>query len=216
MTTGNRTVISDDTDHLWKETGIYHLLSISGLHMTIIAGIIFVFIRTSLLLIPNIALKYNIKKIAAFMAILAAYFYVLISGESVPAMRAFITVSVMLCAVLLDRQVISIRNAIIAYYIILIINPAQLFHIGFCLSFAAVMGITFAAEIISSLRTYKYKTHYEPLSFSEKILPLWVLTSVHPILDYPYHFMHLENWFLFLLQPIFLLCLWSALLLCLS
>ena len=170
MTTGNRTLITDETDMLWKDTGIYHLLSISGLHMTIIAGLIFVSIRSLLLVIPKIALKYNIKKIAAFCAIFAAYFYMLISGESVPAMRAFITVSVMLSAVLLDRQVISIRNAVIAFYIILLMNPAQLFHIGFCLSFAAVLGIIFAADIISSVRQHKYKTHYEPFSFSEKIM----------------------------------------------
>lgn len=148
MITGARTEINSDLDKIWKESGIYHIISISGLHMSIIAGLMFFIGRNIIFLCPPIARHYDGKKIAAVFAILCALFYTLLSGQSVPAVRSFITISMMLGAVLVDRQALSLRNGLFAYMLILIINPSQLYYISFCLSFAAVLGILYVVDIL--------------------------------------------------------------------
>lgn len=169
MVTGNRSELSEETDTLWKKTGIFHLLSISGLHMTVIAGLVFFVCRRMILLLPAISEYYDTKKIAAFFAIIISFFYMILSGGSVPALRAFITVSVVLCAILLERKVISIRNAIIAYCLILCLNPAQIFNIGFLLSFAAVIGILLAVTIIQEFTHKSADEDVVDTSFLQKI-----------------------------------------------
>ena len=148
MITGARTEINSELDKIWKESGIYHIISISGLHMSVIAGLMFFIGRKIVFLCPPIARHYDTKKIAAVFAILCALFYTLLSGQSVPAVRSFITISIMLGAVLVDRQALSLRNGLFAYMLILIINPSQLYYISFCLSFAAVLGILCVVDIL--------------------------------------------------------------------
>ncbi|MEM6603612.1 MAG: ComEC/Rec2 family competence protein [Pseudomonadota bacterium] len=152
MTTGNRLDLDEQTHKIWKEAGIFHLLSISGLHMTVIAGLAFFVCQRLLFICPPLVRTYDTKKISAFVSILISAFYVLLSGGSIPALRAFIMVTVVLCAIFMDRKLITVRNAIIAYIILLMLNPAELFHVGFGLSFAAVIGIIFATEIIREFR----------------------------------------------------------------
>lgn len=158
MVTGSRFNIPNNIQEAWKQSGIYHLLSISGLHMTIIAGMFFLVIRYLLLLIPKLAHGGKVKKIAAFCVIPMAYGYVLLSGGAVPVMRAYIMVCVGLIAILCDQRVITLRSACIAFCCVLIINPVDIFNIGFALSFAAVFGIIIAVNLLQHLKQ-KLKTY---------------------------------------------------------
>ena len=123
MITGDRSSIPPHINDTWKEAGIYHLLSISGLHMTVIAGLMFFLFRRMVFLCPPLVRHYDTKKIAAVASIICAGFYTLISGGAVPVIRSFITVSVMMCAILYDRQVLSIRTTSVAYLVILVFSP---------------------------------------------------------------------------------------------
>lgn len=152
MITGARFNMPNTIEQAWKASGIYHLLSISGLHMTIVAGICFFVIRRLLLCIPALAHGAYIKKITAFCVIPLAYGYVLLSGSNVPVMRAYIMVCVGLVALLCNQRMITLRSACVAFCLVLLINPVDIFNIGFALSFAAVFGIIIATHLIDNLK----------------------------------------------------------------
>lgn len=91
-------------------SGIGHVLSISGYHMAVVAGVIFFMIRALLALIPGLADRAPIKKWAALGALFATAFYLLLSGNQVATQRSFIMIAVVLCGVLLDRPTLTMRT----------------------------------------------------------------------------------------------------------
>jgi len=84
-------------------SGIGHVLSISGYHMAVVAGMIFFLFRAGLALIPGLADRAPIKKWAAFAALLVTAFYLILSGNQVATQRSFIMIAVVLIGVLADR-----------------------------------------------------------------------------------------------------------------
>lgn len=141
LTVGEQGSVSEDDTDAMRASGLYHILSISGLHLALAAGIVFYVVRLLLALIPNAALKLPIKKIAAVAALIAAFFYLLVAGWPVPAQRSFIMVAVVLVAVLLDRKGISMTTLAWAATFILLCLPDTLMGASFQLSFAATAAI---------------------------------------------------------------------------
>ena len=119
LITGERGGISEATNQAFRDFGLFHILSISGLHMVIMAGAVFLCIRLALAAIPAIALRYPIKKWAAAGAMLGALGYLLISGAAFATVRSYIMISIMFLAVLLDRPAIALRNVALAALAIL-------------------------------------------------------------------------------------------------
>jgi competence protein ComEC len=122
-------------------SGLAHLLAISGLHMSLVAGGIFWFVRALLALSPAIALRVSIKQIAAACGLAAAGWYLLISGQSIATQRAFIMLAVMFCAVLLGRSAISLRNLSLAALVVVALSPHAVSTASFQMSFLAVAGL---------------------------------------------------------------------------
>lgn len=145
---GERGGISDETNDAYRDSGILHILSISGFHMAIMAGSVFFIVRLLLAMFPAIALRYPIKKWAAAIAMLAAFAYLLTSGGEFATVRSTIMISMMFLAVLLDRPALALRNVVLAATIILVIFPESLFNVGFQMSFAAVLGLVCAYEAL--------------------------------------------------------------------
>ena len=79
LITGERGGISESTNQAFRDSGLFHILSISGLHMVIMAGAVFFCIRLALAAIPVVALRYPIKKWAAAGAMIGAFGYLMIS-----------------------------------------------------------------------------------------------------------------------------------------
>ena len=125
----------------YRDSGLAHFLSVSGLHMGAIAGLMFFVLRFLLALFPAVALRYDVKKLAAFGAILFSALYLLVSGMAVPAERAFIMTAVVLLGVIFNRQAISMRMVCFAGLMLLIISPQALISISFQMSFAAVVAL---------------------------------------------------------------------------
>jgi competence protein ComEC len=146
LITGERGGISEATNQAFRDSGLFHILSISGLHMVIMAGAAFLSIRLTLAAIPAIALRYPIKKWAAAGAMLGALGYLLISGAEFATVRSWIMISIMLLAVLLDRPAIALRNVALAALAILVLWPESLLDAGFQMSFAAVVALVSAYE----------------------------------------------------------------------
>ena len=141
LITGERGGISEETNTAFRDFGILHILSISGLHMAIMAGAVFLLVRFALAAVPAIALVYPIKKWAAGAAMLGAFAYLMISGASFATVRSAIMISIMLFAVILDRPALALRNVVLAATLILVLFPESLFDAGFQMSFAAVVGL---------------------------------------------------------------------------
>lgn len=135
---GERGGISQKLIQNYRDSGLAHFLSISGLHMSMIAGIMFFLVRLLTSLIAPVARRYNTKKIAAVFAIFISAVYLLISGAEIPTQRAFIMTFVVLLGVLFNRQAISMRMIALAGLIVLVVSPQALISAGFQMSFAAV------------------------------------------------------------------------------
>lgn len=125
----------------YRDSGLAHFLSVSGLHMGAIAGLVFFVLRFLLALFPAVALRYDVKKLAAVGAIVFSALYLLVSGMAVPAERAFIMTAVVLLGVIFNRQAISMRMVCFAGLVLLIISPQALISISFQMSFAAVVAL---------------------------------------------------------------------------
>ncbi len=121
-----------------REAGLAHLLAISGLHMGMIGGLIFFVIRFAGSLVPGIALRYPVKKWAALLSLIGLAGYLIVSGISISALRAFLMISMVFLAICFDRTAISLRNLALAALVILVLYPESLLTASFQMSFSAV------------------------------------------------------------------------------
>lgn len=152
LVTGDQGAISKSAIQDMRDSGLAHLLSISGLHIGLVAGILFVTVRRALCLIPRVALYHPIKKWAAIVALVGTFFYVVLAGAPVPTVRAFIMAGMFLLAVVLDRTAISMPPVAWAAIVVLLVVPEELTGPSFQMSFAAVVALVAAFESTQSLR----------------------------------------------------------------
>lgn len=146
LMTGERGAIPADVVEAMRDSGLAHLLAIAGLHLGLITGALFFGVRALLALVPWLALRFPIKKWAAAAALLGAFWYLLVTGATVPTQRAFIMTGVVLLGIVLDRTSISMRLVCWAAAAILLIEPESLLGPSFQLSFAAVVALVAAYE----------------------------------------------------------------------
>jgi competence protein ComEC len=149
---GERSGIPAETQSALQISGLAHILAISGLHMSLMAGSVFWLLRAGLALVPGLALNYPIKKWAACGTLLAGFGYLLISGWGVATQRAYVMLAVMCLAVLLDRPAITMRNLALAGLIVLVATPEAVLTASFQMSFLAVMGLIAFYEAVSTWR----------------------------------------------------------------
>jgi competence protein ComEC len=149
LITGKRGLIDDNTNDILRAAGIYHIVSISGLHMVLAAGTFLWIARALLALFPGLALTWPIKKIAAFVGMFGAVAYCVFSGSDVATERSLFMILVMLGAILVDRPALSIRNLAISALIVLAREPETLLGPSLQMSYAAVAGLIAMAEWLS-------------------------------------------------------------------
>lgn len=147
LTVGERGAIPEPTLAALRDSGLAHLLAISGLHLGLAAGAVFFALRAALAAWPAVALTRPIKKWAAAAALAAAFAYLQLAGASVTAQRAFVMVGVVLLAVLLDRSAVTLRLVAWAAVAVLALSPESLVSASFQLSFAAVVALVSAWEL---------------------------------------------------------------------
>ena len=149
LAVSDRRGISKPTVDALRATGLAHILAISGLHMALAAGTLYVGVRKSLALFPGLVEAWAVKKFAAVGAIMTATAYLLISGGSVSTQRAWIMLTVMLVAVLADRSALTMRNVALAAIVIILVSPSAVVGPGFQMSFAATAALISAYAAIS-------------------------------------------------------------------
>jgi competence protein ComEC len=146
LMTGERRAIPKESLASMRDSGLAHLLAISSLHIGLVAGLLFFAIRLGLALIEPVALRYPIKKMAALGAVLGAFAYLLISGATIPTQRAFLMVSIVMLAVMIDRTAISMGLVALSAMAVLLLAPESLLSASFQMSFVAVVGLAAVYE----------------------------------------------------------------------
>lgn len=147
LLTGRRDAITTPVNDAMFISGLGHVLSISGYHMAVVAGVVFFTVRALLALIPALTVTFPIKKCAAAAALAAAAFYLLLSGAEVATQRSFFMTAVVLIAVMVDRRAVTFRTLAVAAMIVLLIAPEALVHPSFQMSFAATLGLVALVQI---------------------------------------------------------------------
>jgi competence protein ComEC len=109
LITGDRSAIPSDALSHMRDAGLAHPLAISGLHLGLVATILFFVTRAVLACFEPVALRWPIKKIAALMALIGAFGYMLMSGGTIPTQRAFLMTGLALLAIAMDRSPFSLR-----------------------------------------------------------------------------------------------------------
>ena len=138
---GVRAGIPEAINEAMRKTGIYHIISISGLHMALVAGIVMTMLRGAFALFPDFSSRHAVKKYAAACALFAIAAYLLISGVVVAAERSFIMLAVMLTAVLFDRAALTMRNLAISAIAVVVVSPHEVVGPSFQMSFAATAAL---------------------------------------------------------------------------
>lgn len=143
---GERSGVPEAVTDSLRASGLAHLLAISGLHIGLVAALMFFGLRFGMTRIEPLALKHPVKKYAAGGALLAAFLYLMLSGATVPTQRAFLMTGLVLVAVMADRKAISMRLVALAAAAVLLLDPDSLMGASFQLSFAATTALVAVYE----------------------------------------------------------------------
>ena len=141
---GDDSQIAPDDWQLFLRTGTSHLMSISGLHITMLSGLAFGLVSFIWRRIPRLAARLPARKAATVAGALTALSYALIAGFSVPTQRTLYMLMVFGAALWSGRQLVIAQVLAVALFVVMLIDPWAVLSAGFWLSFGAVAMISFA------------------------------------------------------------------------
>jgi competence protein ComEC len=148
LLTGQKNLVDKDAMNSMNYSGLSHLLSISGLHMMVLITSVFYIVKWLLLRWEWISIHYNVNIIAVFISIFFNFLYLLLSGFSIPAIRAYVICLILLISMLIGRFNDAKRSLFFTLFLMVLINPNAIFQVSFQLSFLSV------ASIISAIKYY--------------------------------------------------------------
>ena len=138
LAVGDQQAIDAELWQTFARTGITHLMSISGLHITMFAGLAYVLINRLWRRSARLPLRLPAQHAAAAGGFLAAFLYCLLAGFAVPAQRTLYMLGVVAVARLSGRDVAASRVLLLALLLVLLLDPWAVLAAGFWLSFGAV------------------------------------------------------------------------------
>lgn len=141
LLTGGRSAVPPPDMAAMRDSGLVHLLSVSGLHIGLVMGMAFFVVRGALALWPGFALRFGTRAPAALAALLAGGFYMVLTGSQVPMQRSFAMAALVTLALLAGRRALSPRVLAFAAVVVLALHPAVLLGPSFQMSFFAVMAL---------------------------------------------------------------------------
>ena len=144
LTLGEQKTISDDLRELFNQTGTTHIISISGLHVGLVAFFSLLFFRSLIKIFPRLLLIWNINKISYALSMIPILTYAGIAGMETPVVRAALMAITLMTAILFRKPKDALNALVLAAIIILVFDPPSLFDPSFQLSFVAVLGILYA------------------------------------------------------------------------
>ncbi len=170
-------------------SGTAHLIAISGMHVVAVASIIFFIVYFVCSRFHSLTLKYNIKKIASSITIIAIWFYLLLSNAPVSAQRAVITATLFFIATLIDRNADPIVSLAVAAIIILAITPEMLLNPSLQMSFAACGSLILVFKYYKTKSTHNKPYWYQVKSYITKLTVASAAASAatSPFIAYHFH-----------------------------
>jgi len=145
---GGQSAIAPAEVAAWRDSGIYHLLSISGLHLAIAMGLVFATLRFGLAAWEWAGLHLPVKAIAAVAALGCGGFYTLLTGAQVPMLRSFAMAALVTLAVVAGRRALSLRAWAVAMALVVAVAPWAVAGVSFQMSFAAVLALVAGFEAL--------------------------------------------------------------------
>jgi len=163
----------DDWEVFWR-TGVGHLMSISGLHITMVAGMGFLLARFVWVRIPALALRIPARKAAIVAGTLFALAYALLTGYAVPAQRTFVMLAALAACVLADRHGSPSRVLAVAAFAVLVLDPWAVLSAGFWLSFGAVAAIFLVMAMRTGRAGWLRVAFIEQLAVTVAMVPMLI------------------------------------------
>ena len=194
---GETKAIPIDIAKNMRDSGIAHILSASGLHLSLVAMLFFISSRALLNCSNFFAYNTNVKVIAAIISIVGSFAYLHISGANIAATRAFIMTAIFIVSTIWGRSPYPLRSVMIAAFLILLFLPQYVLYPSFQLSFTAVLCLISGYEfyiknksilgnskgIIASIKLYIFANIYSSFLAS-------IMTAPYVI----YHFYKFANY----------------------
>jgi competence protein ComEC len=166
-------IASDDWEVFWR-TGVGHLMSISGLHITMLAGLAFAIAFFSWVRVPALALRLPARKAAVVVGTFTALAYSLMTGYAVPAQRTFVMLATIAACVLVDRHGSPSRVLALAALAVIALDPWAVLSAGFWLSFGAVAAIFYVMALRTGRQGRLRGAFLEQLAVTVLMLPMLV------------------------------------------
>lgn len=138
LAVGDQSAVSAAQWRLFSQTGVTHLMSISGGHVTLFAALIAWLVRRFWVRVPRLCLRLPAQKAAVLAGAAAALFYVVLSGFGVPAQRTLYMLMVVAFGIWTGRGAAATRCLAAALMLVLLFDPWAVLSPGFWLSFGAV------------------------------------------------------------------------------
>jgi competence protein ComEC len=148
--------IDDDLRESFNITGLGHVLSVSGLHVGLVAVVSFALFRFLFSFSYAFTLRIDIRKLAALITSLCVFTYTFIAGFQVSANRSMIMAITYLFSIIVGKEKDAWSTLALAAIIVLSLDPNDLFNISFQLSFIAVIGIFWLSPYIYKLIKNKF------------------------------------------------------------
>ena len=143
LVVGDRSHINDPQWDVLRSTGTTHLIAISGLHIGLIAGLIFFLVRKCWAYAGTLALWQPAQKVAALAAVIAALLYAGLAGFTIPTQRALIMTTVVLWSLMQNKRRAPSSVLAVAVLAVLVAQPLAVATQSFMLSFTAVAILLF-------------------------------------------------------------------------
>ena len=175
LTVGDRNGLSDEQWDVFRKTGTSHLIAISGLHISLVAGLVFWISRYLWSCCGVLVERYPARKVAAVMAVIAAIVYALLSGFGIPARRAVVMVTVFMLAIVADRDTSFARTIALAAIVVLVLDTRSILSPGWWLSFWAVITIAYCITARHGTRSFTQKWIYMHVVLAVAMFPFLLL-----------------------------------------
>ena len=172
LTIGDRSALSASQWEVLRATGTSHLVAISGLHVSLVAGLVFWLVRVMWVRCGYLVERYPASKVAAVAAIFAALAYALLAGFGIPVQRALIMVSIFMLSIVSDQGAAFSRAIALAVVAILLLDPLAVLSPGWWLSFWAVTVIAYCSSGRHGPRGFAQKWVYMHIVLAVGMVPL--------------------------------------------
>ena len=174
---GDRSGISKERFESFKASGVVHIFAISGIHLSLVASVLFFLFYWLLRRSSRLLLHFSCKKLALLATLPFLTAYALLAGAQTPVLRSLIMVALFIVAFCVQRQRSPFTILSCAALLILIANPSSLFTVSFQLSFSAVASLILLLPQLQHFLQQADSEKQDPIPFYTKAIK-WILAAL--------------------------------------